>query len=315
MVSWGYEFEKRIYPMRAIRKSNGKEASDLIDQLDGRALLSFLAVMEERNFSRAADKLGYVQSTITAHIAQLEKASGAKLFDRLPRGVEPTEAGIALARFAERFAALSRALEDELRQTESPSGVLRVRALESYCVARLPRALAAYAERYREVELQLSTGFMADICERVLDQREELGIVPRDPMRNGLTFVPLPPEELVWVTAPHRELTERSAYIGYGPSCLYHGIGEQILRQAGYASLANRSYPSVELIKRMVQSGYGISLLPKVNVAEELRNGTLARLDLPSPDALPHGFIHVRDKRLRPAASAFVELVRSSLGQ
>ena len=68
--------------------------------MDWEIVLTFLTVMEEKNFSRAADKLGYVQSTVTTHIAQLEKASGKKLFDRLPRGVEPTEAGTALARFA-----------------------------------------------------------------------------------------------------------------------------------------------------------------------------------------------------------------------
>lgn len=287
----------------------------MIEQWDGRALRSFLAVMEEKNFSRAADKLGYVQSTITAHIAQLERASGKRLFDRLPRGVEPTEAGIALGRFAERFSALSRALEDELRHTEQPSGSLRVRALESYCVARLPGLLEAYARAYPQVDLRLSTGFMADICERVQDGRIELGIVPRDPMQDDLAFVPLPREELVWVSAPGFGMTERSAHISYGPDCLYHGLGEQSLREAGLSPLASRSFPSVELIKRMVQAGYGISLLPKSNVAEELRDGRLAVLANLAPEPLHHGFVHLRGRQLRPAAIAFMDLVRSGLGE
>ncbi|PWW05141.1 DNA-binding transcriptional LysR family regulator [Paenibacillus cellulosilyticus] len=287
----------------------------MLSEWDGRSIRTFQAVMEERSFSRAADKLGYVQSTVTTHIAQLEKASGRRLFDRLPRGVEPTDAGMALARFAEQFAALSQALADELQRTEHPSGVLRIRALESYCVARLPRILAQYAERYEAVELQLSTGFMNDICERVLDGRDELGIVPRDPMHEGLIFTPIVQEQMVWVSATtdRANRSRKRAYISYGNQCYYHGVGEQLLREAGYTEMAHLRYPSVELIKRMVQSGYGISLLPLVNVTDEIRAGQLIKLALPVPEPIEHGFIQLRGKQLRPAAIAFIEMVCSGL--
>lgn len=284
----------------------------MLDQWDGRSLRTFLTVMEEKNFSRAADKLGYVQSTVTTHIAQLEKASGKKLFDRLPRGVEPTDAGAALARFARQFAALSEALEEDLLRTEQPRGVLKVRALEAYCVTRLPELLASYAEHYPEVELRLSTGFMEDMCGRVLEQKDDLGIVPRDPGHDGLEFVPLAIEELVWVGASEGK-GGKQVYISYGNACLYHELGESSLREAGYALHDRRSFPSVELIKRMVQSGFGISLLPKVNVEEELRVGKLAVLDFPVPTPVHQGLIYLKGKQLRPAAAAFIEWVRAGL--
>jgi DNA-binding transcriptional LysR family regulator len=287
----------------------------MLNELDGRSIRTFQTVVEERSFSRAADKLGYVQSTVTNHIAQLERASGKKLFDRLPRGVEPTEAGLALARFAEQFKALSQALEDELQCTERPSGVLRIRVLESYCIARLPGLLAEYAERYEAVELQLSTGFLNDICERVLDGRDELGIVPRDPMHDGLIFTPLVQEEMVWVSAPSGEgnRKRKDAYISYGNQCYYHGVGEQLLQAAGQPTMVHLRYPSIELIKRMVQSGYGISLLPRVNAADEIRAGQLIQLALPVPEPIQHGFIQLRGKQLRPAAAAFIEMLRTGL--
>ncbi|TCM92639.1 DNA-binding transcriptional LysR family regulator [Paenibacillus sp. BK033] len=285
----------------------------MLDQWDGRSLRTFLTVMDEKNFSRAADKLGYVQSTVTTHIAQLEKASGKKLFDRLPRGVEPTEAGAALARFARQFAALSEALEEDLLRTEQPRGVLRVRALEAYCVTRLPELLASYAEHYREVDLQLSTGFMEDMCGRVLDQKDDLGIVPRDPGHDGLEFVPLAVEELVWVGPTEGKAGAKQVYISYGNACLYHELGESSLREAGYTLHDRRSFPSVELIKRMVQSGFGISLLPKANVEEELRTGKLTVLDFPVPKPVHQGFIYLKGKQLRPAAAAFIDWVRTGL--
>nr|WP_243865337.1 LysR family transcriptional regulator [Paenibacillus lupini] len=284
-----------------------------MDQWDGRSLRTFLTVMEEKNFSRAADKLGYVQSTVTTHIAQLEKASGKKLFDRLPRGVEPTEAGAALARFARQFAELSQALEDDLLRTEQPRGVLKVRALEAYCVTRLPGLLASYVEQYPDVELQLSTGFMEDICGRVLDQKDDLGIVPRDPENDNLVFEPLLVEELVWVGSPDARGGGKQVYISYGNACLYHELGESSLREAGYTVHDRRSFPSVELIKRMVQSGFGISLLPRVNVEEDLRSGKLIIMDFPVPEPVHQGFIYLKGKQLRPAAAAFIEWVRSGL--
>jgi DNA-binding transcriptional LysR family regulator len=285
----------------------------VLDQWDGRSLRTFLTVMEEKNFSRAADKLGYVQSTVTTHIAQLEKASGKKLFDRLPRGVEATEAGTALARFARQFAELSQALEDDLLRTEQPRGILKVRALEAYCVTRLPDLLASYAEQYPDVELQLSTGFMEDICGRVLDQKDDLGIVPRDPEHDNLVFEPLLVEELVWVGSPDVRGGGKQVYISYGNACLYHELGESSLREAGYTVHDRRSFPSVELIKRMVQSGFGISLLPRVNVEEDLRSGKLITMDFPVPEPVHQGFIYLKGKQLRPAATAFIEWVRSGL--
>ncbi|WP_309273281.1 LysR family transcriptional regulator [Paenibacillus sp.] len=71
-----------------------------IELLEGRFSKTFIVVMEEQSFSRAADKLGYVQSTVTTHIQLLEQACGQKLFHRLSRGVKPTAAGEKLMKYA-----------------------------------------------------------------------------------------------------------------------------------------------------------------------------------------------------------------------
>jgi DNA-binding transcriptional LysR family regulator len=94
----------------------------MIELLEGRFFKTFLAVMEEKSFSRAADKLGYVQSTVTTHIQFLENACKQKLFHRLSRGVKPTAAGEKLVKFAYQFVQLGSSIEEAMGEIEQPRG-------------------------------------------------------------------------------------------------------------------------------------------------------------------------------------------------
>jgi LysR family transcriptional regulator, cell division regulator len=133
----------------------------MLDRLDGKLLRTFVVVSETGSLSRAAQQLGYVQSTVTTHIRLLEEASGRRLLDRLPRGVELTEAGRKLAAYASRLLALGEELEASLREDSEPRGQARLRALESFCVAYLGGVLQRYLRRYPSVELELGGGWAA----------------------------------------------------------------------------------------------------------------------------------------------------------
>lgn len=118
----------------------------MLERLDGRFLVTFLAVWKEGTISGAAAKLGYVQSTVTAHIQLLEQSCGQKLFHRLPRGVKPTEAGEKLARYARQFAQLGQSLQEALNSLEQPRGAVWIRALECDTIDRavqtIPRSIS-----------------------------------------------------------------------------------------------------------------------------------------------------------------------------
>ena len=86
----------------------------MLDKLDGRVIQTFIAVFEEKSISRAAERLGYVQSTVTIQLRALEEAFGERLFDRLPRGVEPTEAGVKAAPYFYRFIQLGEVMQEAM---------------------------------------------------------------------------------------------------------------------------------------------------------------------------------------------------------
>ena len=74
--------------------------------MDTRQLQAFCTVVEQKSFSRAAERLGVTQPAASLQVRSLEERVGRKLLDRSGRRVEPTEAGLALYRSAQRVLAV-----------------------------------------------------------------------------------------------------------------------------------------------------------------------------------------------------------------
>src|SRR4051812_24231464 len=98
--------------------------------MDTRQLAAFCAVVERQSFSQAAERLGVTQPAVSLQVRALEKRLGKRLLDRSGRRVEPTEAGLALYRGAQRMLALEGQLLDELDAAEGGElgGTLQVGA-------------------------------------------------------------------------------------------------------------------------------------------------------------------------------------------
>ena len=113
-----------------------------------REIETFLAIVEEGTFSKAAEKLGYSQSAVTVQIKQLEHELGARLFDRVPRGAVLTEQGRAFAFHANEIAGAARAAKASVASSQAATqdivGVLRLGSVESVATAILPEILVHF---------------------------------------------------------------------------------------------------------------------------------------------------------------------------
>lgn len=286
----------------------------MLDKLEGRYFITFLSVLEEGSFSRSADKLGYVQSTVTSHIQQLELACGQKLFNRMPRGVQPTDAGISLAEYARQFRQLGTLLEEQMTRFNEPRGEVRLRTLESFCVTRLGKFLPNFFSEYPDVILRLDTGFQGDIVEETVRHAIDFGIVPRDPGRDDLLFEPLIDEPMTLVAS--RAIAEqaneagwqslsREQVIGFGTRCLYQTVASSLLEGQGLQTLQQVEFPSTELIRQMISHGRGVAFLPLAAIKEHLESGVIAEIALTEPVSLTHGVITHKDRALSAAAKIF----------
>lgn len=295
----------------------------MLDKLEGRFFITFLSVLEEGSFSRSAEKLGYVQSTVTSHIQQLELACGQRLFNRMSRGVQPTEAGSALAGYARQFRQLGALLEEQMSRLDEPRGEVRLRTMESFCVTRLGRFLPSFFAGYPDVSLGLETGFQGDIVEATLRHTIDFGIVPRDPGRDDLLFEPLIAEPMIFVASSklveHMDQAGQPALahervIGFGPRCLYQTVAISLLEEHGARGSDHFEFPSTELIRQMISYGSGIAFLPRIAVQSQLESGEFVELHGPGPKTLTHGIISHRDRTLSAAAKVFkAKLMAASL--
>ncbi|WP_054028600.1 LysR family transcriptional regulator [Bacillus sp. FJAT-28004] len=292
----------------------------MLEAWEGRFFITFAAVLEEKSFSGAADRLGYVQSTVTSHIRHLETTSGKKLFHRLPRGVEPTEAGLQLAPYAYQFIQLGQSLQDALSTSDMPSGIVRIGALESFAISHLPHFLTGFLKQFTKIKLHLNPGLQHDITAQIVNHRADLGIVPQAPERDDLLFTPLIEESLVLICAPAlQERFERlgwqslheCAFISFGDQCIYHTYGRDVLREFDVELADQLSFSSIELIKQTVACGMGIAFVPESNVTQEVAAGTLLSLPLKQELTMTHGIITHKSREPKAAAQAFIQHLKS----
>ena len=125
--------------------------------LDVAALRIFRAVVLEGGITRAADRLGRVQSNITTRVRQLEAELGVDLFLRAGKRLELTPAGRVLLDYADRILDLVEEAGAAVRR-DLPSGRFRLGSMESTAAVRLPEPLAEFNRRHPDVTLELSTG-------------------------------------------------------------------------------------------------------------------------------------------------------------
>lgn len=272
----------------------------MMDALEGRFFLAFIALMEEKSFSRAAERLGYVQSTVTTHIQQLERIVGQKLVHRYPRGIELTEAGKVFSKYAYQYVHLIQSLDEHIHELAEPSGTIRIRTQESFFLTRMLPFIQEYTSQRPNVNLRIEHGTHQEILKGVLDYELDFGIVPENPNRHELLFNPILEETIVFATSQTitqnvkklgAHILNHQLFISNGTSCLYHTSAIDVLKQAGITVKDALELPSLEMIKQYVGCGKGYALIPEIAIRKELETGELQILSFAPKMTFTHGLI------------------------
>ena len=297
-----------------------------------RQVETFRAVAEELSFSRAAHRLGYVQSSVSAQIAALEQDLGAPLFDRLGRKIALTDAGRVMLRYSGRLLDLTEeareAVEDVGVGSGEVIGTLTVSAPETLLTYRLPRLLALFHERHPNVRLSVRPSAVGRLVGSMRRSVEEGGVnvafVLDGPVEvSGLSVEPLLEESVsVIVPAAHalasstmaasRDLSGETVLLPEAPEsgCAYRGQFERQLGAAGVVPPEKMEFQSIEAVKQCVAAGMGVSVLPSVAVSAELEDGKLAALRWQEPFEVLTQMVWHEKRWQSPALRAFLETAR-----
>lgn len=254
-----------------------------------RQLHTFLAVAEALSFTRAAERLNYAQSSVTAQIQGLEAELGTRLFERLGKRVVLTEAGGRLQGYAARMVQQEAELRVAVPGALEPAGTLHVGAPESLCAYRLPPLLARFHERYPRVRLVFRPGACAELQRAVLDGSADVvfcfdaparhdGVVGEDLVAEPIRLVVHPDHPLARArcVAPADLAGETILHMERGTA--YRERFDQALAEAGVRPEVAIEFSSIEAIKQCAIARMGLAVLPDLAVAGELARGELVAL-------------------------------------
>lgn len=292
--------------------------------MDTRSLQTFLKVYDLRSFTKAAQELGYVQSTVTAQIRQLEQELGYPLFDRLGKHIYVTVLGEQFVSYAQQIMRLSQQAKFLGKEPENMHGTLRVGVLESLLFSVLTNVLPQYNQSFPNVEVQVKMGRASDLLLWLKENKVDLVYYShdqnRDPelcccysRREQLTFVagpdhPLCREKQVSLQTLLQQpliVTERS------------GICYQRLRalaaERGLTLQDTVEVDNTRAISEMVAQGMGCAFLPEYSVSRDVRHGTLRVIPVEIPPQTYYSqIVYRKDKWAAPYMQALIEKIRQA---
>jgi len=290
-----------------------------------RQLKTFWTLASTRSFSRTAEVLNYVPSTITMQIKALEEELGVKLLDRLGKSVILTDAGHRLLPYTNKI------LNDieEARYVSSESGELTgtitIGADEVLCTYRLPALLRVFRERYPHVRLLFRPLSSHNLKQSLREGNVDVVFMLDEPIvSTDLHTEHLMDEPFLMVVSPNHPLAacstlrigdfNREQILLSEKGCSYRTFFYHTLLRKGADSLTELEFNSVEAIKQCAMVGLGIALLPEMSLKGELERGELITLpwDLSEIQFATQMLWH-QEKWISPSMKAFIELARSVL--
>ncbi|MBI3910842.1 MAG: LysR family transcriptional regulator [Armatimonadetes bacterium] len=168
---------------------------------------AFCTIVAEGSFSRAAEILHLTQPTISAQIQILEKAAGARLFERSAQGISLTQAGRTFHTYATQMLELSTRATQAMEQLQGLArGELTLAASSVPGHYILPRLLAAFKAQWPAVQVRLSVSNSQAVRAGVRDNAFELGMVGERARDDRLTFDPVMEDHLVLVVRADHSL-------------------------------------------------------------------------------------------------------------
>src|SRR5438067_1542115 len=296
--------------------------------MDTRQLAAFCAVVERKSFSQAAERLGVTQPAVSLQVRSLEKRLGRQLLDRSGRRVEPTEAGLALYRGAQRLLALEDQLLEELEAGEGGElgGTLEVGASTGPGSTVVPVLLCEFQRRNPGVAVSLSISDTQSVVDRVADRELELGVVGAARRHRGVVFEPFFRDEVVLACPPDHRFAGRTISLDDLREeplvVMQEGAGvrqviEDELRRAGtrLRDLEPRLQLGLqESARSAVTAGHGITFISRLAVEADLAAGVIATARVRGLDPVREILLARASGRSETrAARAFVAFARDQL--
>ena len=285
----------------------------------------FCDLAETGSFSLAASKNFITQSAVSQQIRSLEERYGRELVERSKGHVRLTQAGEVLYQAGKEIVQKYREIEDSLQTlSHSVSGTVRVSTVYSVGLYELSSPLKRYLRTFPDVNVHLEYTRVNKIYEDVSRGDVDLGIVAYPSKRPQILIVPFREDRLVLICAPqhpfaqlHRisiKKLDGEKFVGFERDIPTRRALDRIFRKRGVKVQYIMEVDNIETIKRVVEIGSSVSIVPELSVVQEAKNDTLKVLHFTDEVMMrPLGIISKRGRRFTPAAQEFIDFLRGKM--
>lgn len=286
----------------------------------------FCDIVACRSFSKAAEMRKISQPAATQIIQQLEEHLGVSLFDRTVRPPELTPAGQLYFEKCRDLLDTYRSIEDAVRRLgDKVVGRVRVASIYSVGLLQMAEYVRQFEESFPDVDVRLDYVHPDEVYARVRRDEADLGIVSYPAGGDDITVIPWVDQEMVLVVKPGTALAVHDKatldvirgqeFVAFTTDLKIRKEIDRLLKRKNVPVKVTHQFDNVENIKRAVEIGAGVALLPLPTIRRELEIGSLHAVRLQDVDLKrPLGIVQKRHKHLPAAAEKFVDLLKENVG-
>ena len=288
--------------------------------MDLNALKIFLTVAQERSFSRAAAKVHRTQPAVSQAVRRLEVDLGEQLFDRSSKNGTLTEAGRMLQNYGHRLVRMAEETEHAVRELRDlRRGRILIGANEAAVHTLLP-LIARFRRKYGDIAIDVRRVPARQIAVEVQQGSLDFGALTFHPSEEGLLEVPVGSDELVLLVSPNHQLAKRRQVsmeeVGAHPVVAHNDPSparERVLRLFEEHHIPLNmvvALPSLDGIKRAVELGHGVALLPRLCAVTEIASKRLVAIPVTGLSRKREVTLVCRKAHRSHAADAFLKVAQ-----
>lgn len=288
-------------------------------------LKTFCDLVELGSFSKAAAANFISQSAVSQQIKTLEERFDRQLIERSRRrSIVPTEAGRLLYAECKEILARFNGIEARLRaKPEVMAGTIRVATVYSVGLHELPPFVKSFIKAHPQVKIHVEYNRTDRVYEACLNNTIDFGIIALPLRKPNLEVIPFRQEKLVLVCSPEHPFAGRrrislqrlsgTDFVAFERDIPTRKTIDRIFSDHKVTVNNVMEFDNIETIKRSVEVGIGISILPETAIVNEVRSRLLVALDFTEGTfTRPIGIIHRRGKIFSEAASEFIRMLTAS---
>ena len=289
--------------------------------MDLRNLTTFIQVAELGSFTKAAEKLGYSQPTVSFQIKQLETEIGAQLFERIGHTVALTDRGHTALAYAQNICRMTQTMISESEITSQAKGNIRLAMADSLCPSLIENKFAEFHKLYPGVSLTVTTAGTDELF-RLVDRNEVDIVCTLDTHIYNTSYI-IANEEKVgvhFVASPLNPITKKEDltktdllsenFIFTEKGMSYRRIMDEKLAEDRIEISPILEMSSTSIICKLIETNAGISFLPDYVTEKSVAEGKLVRLNVTDFNVnVWKQLIYHRDKWISPQMQAAIDFL------